>query len=203
MSWRTTWPTDPLAASARLNERYPDAGASYLLVTAAYTVEGLHYLSEVDARLPSYWPSGHTPEGASVDLAHARWAVADAITAIDLCAGALGRIHRGYPKTQYEMDFRQAAKDQKLAALPEPNAWLRSVGEDPEYGKVEALRHALVHRTVRRPIHMALGKGARRGLVQLEDNGDVIEIHDEVLVPLCRDLALRHVAEFVARIDAL
>ena len=122
MSWRTTWPSDPLAAAGRLHERLPNLGASHLVVTAAYTVEGLHYLAELDSELPPYWLAGHHPDGASVDLAHARWGVADAITAIDLCAAALGRIHCGYPKNDHEMDFREAAKDGKLAALPAPSA---------------------------------------------------------------------------------
>ena len=68
---------------------------------------------------------------------------------------------------------------------------------------VEDLRHALVHRTVRRPIYMTFGKGAERGRVQLEKNGAVQEIHVDTLVPLCRDLALRHVSEFVTCLDVL
>jgi hypothetical protein len=172
-------------------------GASYLVVTAAYTVEGLHYLSELDADLPAYWSAGHQPSGASVDLAHARWAVGDAITAIDLCAGVLGRLHRAYPRNDREMDLGQAARDSRLAELPEPSAWLRSVDADSKYRYVPALRHALVHRTVRRPIEMTLGRGARRGLIQLEGDPE-LEVRVEVLVPLCRDVALQHVSAFVS-----
>jgi hypothetical protein len=200
VTWRTTWPKDPMEASGWLDQRYPGAGAGYLLVFAAYTVEGLHYLSEVDAALAPYWPSGHTPPGASVDLSHVRWAIADAITAIDLCSGALGRMHCGYPKKGREMDFGLAKKNAGLRKLPACNRWIDRVANDAQYTETWELRGALVHRTVIRPIEMTLGAGARRARIQL-DGTTMIGV--EQLVPRSRDLALRHVSAFVTQADVL
>jgi hypothetical protein len=190
-----------MEASGRLDQHYPGAGAGYLLVFAAYTVEGLHYLSEVDAALAPYWPAGHTPPGASVDLSHARWAIGDVITAIDLCAGALGRMHCGYPDRQgREMDFGLAKKDARLRRLPACKQWIDGVTNDTQYTETWELRGALVHRTVIRPIEMKLGAGARRARIRL-DGGSLIGV--EELVPRSRDLALRHVSGFVTQTDVL
>jgi hypothetical protein len=201
VSWRTPWPKDPSEASGILDQRYPGAGAGYLLTFAAYTVEGLHYLSEVDAELSPYWRAGHTPPGASVDLSHARWAIADAITAIDLCAGALGRMHCGYPDSKgREMHFGLAKRNAVLRKLPACKQWIDSVANDPEYTQTWGLRGALVHRTVIRPIEMTLGAGARRARIQLDAN---TLIGVEELVPRSRDLTLRHVSAFVTQTDVL
>jgi hypothetical protein len=52
---------------------------------------------------------GHPAQ--TVDLAYARWAVADTITAIDLVSATLGRLRRTHPhpQTGREMDFGPAA----------------------------------------------------------------------------------------------
>ena len=200
VNWRTPWPTDPMDASRRLDERYPGVRAGYLLVFAAYTVEGLHYLFELDAPLARYWPEGHTPRGTSVDLSHARWALGDAITAIDLCAGALGRMHCGYPRNGREMDFGLAKRDAQLRKLPACKHWIDCVANDAEYTETWDLRGALVHRTVTRPIEMALGAGARRGRIEVK--GGILIGVDE-LVLRSRDLALVHVSAFVMQTAVL
>jgi hypothetical protein len=93
--WQADWPVDPMEAGRRIDERYSDKNAGGLLVWAAWTVEGMHYLTDVDASLPRPPYAAHNHE--AVDLSHTRWATVDAITAIDLCAALLGRMHCGYP----------------------------------------------------------------------------------------------------------
>ena len=194
---------DPLAAAGRLDQRYPGSGAMSLLVFAAYTVEGLHYLAELDAALPPHRAEGYIPAGGSVDLAHARWAIADAITAIDLCAGALGRVHSDYPDRRgQEMDFGLAKRDARLGELPACKQWIDGVQNDPVYIKTWELRGALVHRTARKPIEMS-GAGARRSRLHLEADPTSAAIGVEELVPRSRDLALRHVAGFLTQVEVL
>jgi hypothetical protein len=151
-----------------------------------------------------YWAEGHVPAGASVDVAHARWAIADAITAIDLCAGALGRMHSGYPNSKgQEMDFGLAKRDAGLGKLPACKKWIDGVTNDAEYTETWKLRGALVHRTARRPIEMSLGAGARRSRLHLEAEPVSAAIGVEELVPRSRDLALRNVSAFLTQVEVL
>lgn len=86
----------------------PDAGA--FVSWAGSAVESLFYLTDLDAQIASKTedsPLGHNWQ--VVDHAHARWAVGTAITALDLCAAALGRLLAGYPTTSgHELDLRRA-----------------------------------------------------------------------------------------------
>ena len=122
---------------------------------AGWTVEGMDYLADIDSQRPTTY-SGQE-EQRVVDLSHARWATVDAVTAIDLCAAALGRMHCGYPDAKgREMDFGQAKGNATLLALPECTAWLAGVRGDSEYASVKELRDALVHRTARRRIDVEI-----------------------------------------------
>ena len=198
-----------MEAARRIDERYVDRGASPMLLWAAWTVEGLDYLADIDAALP---PSRHRHNHEAVDLAHARWATVDAATAIDLCAAALGRMHRGYPKGSFEMDFGVARKDAALLALDAPGVWIRGVDEADDYAQVRDLRDALVHRTASRRIELkiasslgATGVGTStrtsRARLHLSDPSEAIAV--EELVLLCRDVARRHVSAFLTSLENL
>jgi hypothetical protein len=208
--WQAGWAVDPMEAGRRIDERYSDSGAGALLVWAAWTVEGMYYLADVDASLPRPPYAGHNHE--AVDLSHARWATVDAVTAIDLCAASLGRMHCDYPKKGREMDFGISRENSALLALPAPGEWMRAVCADDQYEQVRGLRDALVHRTARRRIEVTIssslsltgvGGGARtsRARLHLSDPAAAIPVED--LVPRCRDVAQRHVGAFMAARDSL
>lgn len=198
--WRAEWPVDPMEAAQRLEERYPRTGASGPMLWAVWTVEGLHYLADVDAALP---PPPHAHNHEAVDLTHARWATVDAVTAIDLCAAALGRMYCDYPKNDREMDFGNARQNEALLALAAPGEWIRAVCADDQYEQLRVLRDALVHRTASRHIELTIREGgnggSRTSRVRLRLSPDAPDpIPVERLVPQCREVAERHVAAFLA-----
>src|SRR3954467_12529501 len=82
------------------------------VLEAASVVDGLHFLADLLASVAITKNEpvlGHPAQ--TVDLAWARWAVADTITAIDLASAALGRLRRTHPhpQTGREMDFGSGA----------------------------------------------------------------------------------------------
>jgi hypothetical protein len=177
----------------------------------------MDYLTEIDARRPGDYPD---QSHRAVDLSHARWATVDAVTSIDLCAAALGRMHCGYPdKNGWEMAFGRAQGNATLLARPDCRQWIQAVQNDAQYDQVADLRHALVHRTARRRIDVALrplgpitavrgqprivGGIPRSSRVRLHVSNPAEEIAVEQLVPQCRDLARRHVDAFLSAVDRL
>src|SRR5687767_5672408 len=87
------WTTTPIVMVQSFEARHKDGGeAGALFVWAAWTVESLHYLADLDAAYALNGPiAGHHTD--VVDVAHTRWATSAAITAIDLCAAGLGRAY--------------------------------------------------------------------------------------------------------------
>jgi hypothetical protein len=77
-----------LAQTFEARHQVPDAGALFLW--AAWTVESLQYLDEIDLAYELDPPAGgHHCD--IIDVAHARWATTTSITALDLCAAGLGQ----------------------------------------------------------------------------------------------------------------
>ena len=59
-------------------------------IWAVWTAEGSDYLEKLDDNVGGCVPPGG-PNPGLVDISHVRWATANAITAIDLCAATMGR----------------------------------------------------------------------------------------------------------------
>jgi hypothetical protein len=99
----------------------PEIGA--LVAHAAWSVEALHYLVDLDAHLFSTSPPGLLGHGDQIaDIAHARWSAGTAITAIDLCAAALGRLRCGAARrNRHEYDLRELCVA-TLATSPLPGS---------------------------------------------------------------------------------
>src|SRR6266481_6554674 len=99
------WVSEPIALIQTFEDRHrnPDAGA--LLLWAAWCIDCLYYLDDVDYAYDSSHRAvgGHQPQ--VVDIAHARWATGTCITALDLCAAALGRTFCGH-NGPYELALR-------------------------------------------------------------------------------------------------
>src|SRR5438874_9903263 len=85
------WPEDPMHVIAQFEARHGNSESGALLLFAVWAVESLYYLGDLDQRLdPSQATIGEHSADV-VDVAHARWATGTCITALDLCAAALGR----------------------------------------------------------------------------------------------------------------
>src|SRR6266536_3793667 len=94
------WMLPPASIIPVLDSRSP--AAARCLMWAVSAVDGLHYLEDLDAALPGtrLLPGGH--DALTVDIAHARWAAGTAITALDLCAAAIGHLYLpNLPKGKY------------------------------------------------------------------------------------------------------
>jgi hypothetical protein len=62
---------------------------------AAWTIDALNYLADVDQVQGGYQQSVNGHHADIIDIAHVRWATGSAITALDLCAAALGTRYCG------------------------------------------------------------------------------------------------------------
>lgn len=135
-----TWATDAMRVAQTLEAKVigsEEAGA--LIAHAAWCVDALHYQLDLDARSRAESSLGHNADTA--DVAHVRWATSTAITALDLCAAALGRVYCGVtgPHEHDLRTFDEASRDAKraraaraaMAALPvSASAWVRAVLAD-------------------------------------------------------------------------
>jgi len=183
----------------------PEAGA--LLAWAAWTVESLHYLDDLDrAYDATHAPiGGHRPD--VVDVAHARWAAGSAITALDLCAAGLGRTfcqqqgRRELNLGDFDQTISsgQANRAQRTALLP-PLArnWVEIVCNDPQYNTIKKARDWLTHSRIRR--HFTLHAGGPPTRLELE-----VETKIEVrqLIEAARDCATKHVTRLLELLPRL
>jgi hypothetical protein len=205
-SMPSDWPVDPgeTARSLVAGDRNPRReGAAGLLVTAAWIVDGLHYLHDLDGDLgvePGGLVLGY--EAAKIDMAHARWGTADAIAALDLCAAVLGRLlTEEYPRIDgREMDLLDATRHTALRRHAAANEWLEEVMRDPCYTTSWEVRTAGIHQILRRHAVVAVGAGTVGG----GSSADALALQIEVeeLLGDVRDFATRHVQSFVARAAA-
>jgi hypothetical protein len=147
------WASDAKAISQRLS-----GGASARISFAVECVNGLHYLSDIDGQLVPLDAAtdvlGHNWQ--VVDMAHVRWAAGSAITALDLCAAALGRLYCGVSgEDARDLDLegikRREHRDVLRAAPGDPAEWAARVRGDRRYSDLLDLRHQLTHRV--RPRH--------------------------------------------------
>jgi hypothetical protein len=125
---------------------------------AVECVNGLHYLFDIDGQLVPRDAAtdilGHNWQ--AVDMAHVRWAAGSAITAVDLCAAALGRLYCGVSDDDArDLDLegikRREHRDVLRAAPGDPAEWAAHVRGDKRYSDLLDLRQQLTHRI--RPRH--------------------------------------------------
>jgi hypothetical protein len=181
-----------------------DMQAAHFVWWAGNATNSLHYLADVAATVAPAdepYPLGHGWQVAA--LAHARWATGTAVTAIDLCAATLGRLHTSdYPKpSRHEMDFRDARKHSNLKNLPRAVTWMDAVDDDSNYQLVLDARHALTHQQLRTTHGGTVGPSGvttYRTLLDLRRTGKTVGTDD--LLRASIDAATRHVEAFYAAI---
>lgn len=185
------------------NEPAWQGDADALLWWARWTVEGLHYLADLDTHIAIPSPPG-SHEWYVIDLAHARWASGSAVGAIDLCSAALARRLGMGPKTLKsgavrEYDLGDLVADVKRGAVTPPGAWANAVNTDRNVQLLVAVRHPTTHARLKRHFYRG-GGGSERTHLIVEDMGVTIEVGD--LVRIARDTATAVVDDFLNQIAA-
>jgi hypothetical protein len=191
------WSFDPLEAARGLAGP-PGDEPSWRAVDfagiASWVVDGMHYLHDLDPfNLSDDRVVGY--QVAQRQLAHARWTVGDAITAVDLCAAALGRLFANYPKGSLEMDLRGA--EQQLLPHPVAGPWISEVVSDPDYKRVLEFRKAGVHRIISRHATVSMAHGTVLHEFSPTLHGSRVEVG--ALPGIARGFATRHVEAFLRR----
>jgi len=218
------WPPTTQSTLELLSSRNADASRCVLWATSA--VDALAYLDDLDLALDgsARFATGH--DALAVDLAHARWAAGTAMTALDLCAAAIGFLYlpprrRGH---YYDMGSILTALDKAIraAARSSPSSrspgwpprqgvrpWIVDLTGDPHaavpvddnYALIRAVRDPLTHRTLARHIGMTIDSGPHRvdrTMLKVDGQPDPIPVH--VVVDTATSLAARHVRRFVAQV---
>jgi hypothetical protein len=169
---------------------------------AVWAVDSLYYLGDVDRALdPSQATIGdHVAD--VVDVAHARWATGTCITALDLCAAALGRAFCAHTGTR-ELDIgnfdperapKRAAR--RRANLPvQAQLWIDNVLKDRDYRQIKAARDSLTHKRI--PRHLTCPRQRLR--LQVEDN----QLDVPTVIDRAKDVASKHVSLLLAILPQL
>lgn len=184
------WQADPFKLIQQFETRHNNPAAGALFAWAVWTVDCLHYLDDLDqafdgSRIPI---AGHMPD--VVDVAHARWVTGTSITSLDLCAAGLGRAFCGQ-NGKRELDIGDF-NDTRKAQLPlDAQQWIDRIHEDSNYKQVKSARDWLTHSRLNR--HFFIGGPPQR--LTLEFDSTRLPVRD--LIELARDLATRHVSDFL------
>jgi hypothetical protein len=192
------WTFNEIAA---VSNGWQDKEAGALLTWAIWTTDSLSYLERVDEEafggqrrgLYEYHPS-------TVDLAHVRWASGSAITAIDLCAGVLGRKY--YKSGGRELALSDFFGDDgaKLRALLPTQAalWVTTTNGHHKYQTVKRARKPMTHSVLARTLQLtnrSSGPHEHRTLLPVGPKNALIDARDLVL--LAGTVARRHVELFL------
>lgn len=203
-----SWTLRPVeTTSDKLGGR--DGEAAALVLWATWAVDALHYLADVDDQRDL---RGQHPD--VVDIAHVRWGAGTAITALDLCAAALGRLHCG-ATGPHELDLRQVVHASRWARLPAgARRWVTAATADPDYGVVLAARNPMTH--ARLPRTLSIANVAPRAHEQRTafpvfglpanplDPTEVVAkrpVPARELIETARDVATRHIEAFLAAVN--
>ncbi len=186
-----------LIRSFEARHKNPESGA--LFCWAVWAVDSLHYLDDIDHAYDTSHAiiGGHNPD--ILDVAHARWATATSITALDLCAAGLGRAFC-QQQGKHELDLADFAPNQdRRKKLPSPaRKWVDAVHADPQYKTIKQSRNFLTHSRILR--HFEIGPGPPQRL-KLELDGTKVGVRQ--LIEAARDCATRHVSEFIEKLPQL
>jgi hypothetical protein len=147
-----TWTDRQRAGEASIAGMNREAG--HRVHGARECVDALFYLIDLDAEVMPE-PLEPTIIGHSwevVEATHARWALVTAITAVDLCAAAIGRLFCNISGDAHDLSVRSTQmtsnrrRRERLKHIPEgPAGWLRSVHDDPTFRLLKDMRDRLTH----------------------------------------------------------
>ena len=119
---------------------------------AVWTVDGLHYLRDLDEHPERLRWIAASHYDDTIDLSHARWAAGSAITALDLGAAAIGARHNLSARRPGQVhDVAELDQDHRGNLCVTCLRWVDAVVDDPDYTILESVRHPLTHRSLDRP----------------------------------------------------
>lgn len=197
------------------------AAIGHLASAAGRAAESLVYLAEIDDnRFKGVWPTDGY-DNDTVDDGHVRWAATGALTSLDLCIAAAGRLS-GFaqrpPRSEdsirdyYRITNTGAVVDKRhLVPLPW-RTWIDAIVADPRYNTLLLVRNALVHADALRIIHGTTGPiqghsmryGYNVGPLNPPAQGSThLTIMAREIVELSRDVSLTHVRAFMAVLQSL
>ena len=209
-AYTSPWPSQDI--NDALNQ-WLDSEAGALVGWALRAVGSLHYLADVDAAVFTNLerPTMGHPEQA-VDTGHVRWACVSAITALDLCAGAIWRLSKAEAGTKRPPDATGASlrwldPSEKGTAKRRGRvsaarlAWVDRVTADLEYSIVLTARNPLTHaRTTQRNYsgNVPATPHAYRSDYHLRTRqGKGLEVSSRDLIEKAVSLATTHVESFI------
>jgi hypothetical protein len=198
------WQTDPVVVVSAFETRHHNPEAGVLLAWAAWTVDGLRYLDDIDQAFDGTRTSIGLHRPDVVDVSHARWATGTCVTALDLCAAALARTFCGHSGLR-EVDLADLCPTSRRAAtlrgsLPSTALqWADDVCSDPDYAIIKEARNWLVHSRVKR--HFAIGGAHPPPRLGLESGS--IRLPVRRLIELSVAIAERHVSALFAELPRM
>jgi hypothetical protein len=202
------WTPDPMELIHPFEVRHQNSAAGALFTWAAWAVDSLHYLDDIDRAYDASHATigGHRPD--VVDVAHVRWATGTCITALDLCAAGLGRAFCGH-SSGHELDLADFALDpkkptkqraQRRTRLPRrARYWVDSVCADLYYKQIKSARDWLTHSRITR--HFTLAASGLPQRLQLQLEAERLGVRH--LVDHARDVGTRHVSALLAMLPEL
>jgi hypothetical protein len=197
------WPLDPATVDQNFKARHGAGTLPNTFIWATWTAAGSDYLEKLDASCPG---------GDLVDISHVRWATANAITAIDLCAATIGRLFCGV-SGMWELSLRdfestgssrhQAEVAARRALVPQ-NAqdflrWVDDTLADPRYIELHDARNPFTHAWLQR--HLFIGGAGHADRTQFEVLGTGHQMNARDMVVDSASLALDRVRAFIDVVD--
>jgi hypothetical protein len=184
---------------------------------ATSAVDGLAYLDDLDTARGRGARVAKGHDALVIDMAHARWAAGTAMTALDLCAAAIGFLYLPARRDHhyYDMGNVLAVLDKEIAVTATSSSsrppgwpprkgvrpWIVELSAAADYQLIKAVRNPLTHRTLARNLGITVGGGpqrAARTMLKVDGQPDPVSVH--VVVDTATRLAARHVGRFVAEV---
>lgn len=193
----------------------------HLAVAAARSAESLIYLADIDdIRFKDIWPNDGY-DNDSVDDDHVRWAATGAVTSLDLCIAAAGRL-AGFAKRPPQgedsiRDYYRVENTGKVIDLRHRitlpwRTWIDAIVADKRYETLLRVRNALVHADALRISHATTGSlqghlmryGYNAGpLIQRVQSSAPLTVRSREIIETSRDVSLTHVNSFVSVLESL
>lgn len=156
------WPVS-VEELPRFTNSFTDPEAAGLLMWAVWAADGLFYLLQLDDQ--AFGASAQRPSGTrqeAMDMAHVRWAAANAITVLDLCAASLGRLYCPLKRhgQEYSVEDFRGKEEGRFFFDRLPSAaqdWVKRTVGDADFRIVKRARDPLIHRRLRRVVYATVG----------------------------------------------
>ena len=197
------WLKQPIEIVHEFEARRKGRGSlGALVLWAAWGVESLHYLDDLDQEHSNTLRNPpHHPDVK--DISHIRWATGTSISSLDLCAAVLGReycawnVVREPDLRDFDPTSRPKESARRRARLPTLALdWVDGVLSDVRYVQVHGARNSLTHSRLIRNFFL---NGATE--FKISATGQAFAARD--LVILSKDLATDQVNAFLKVLETL